>query len=232
MFFNDKAKKIHTFFFHFLFFVDSGGGGGGIRRIQRVSDVNAMGYSAPQQNSFAPNTFPAENTGAAYNYTDPINMNQNQTFAPNYSNQAPNQPYYDPYTAAPQQQYGQQAPQQPSQQPPNAGPAIFNPNAPNPRSTFPSQFAMLQQPMVQDMALQYGQKLADQGKQLVETQFEKYVPVTRLKYYFAVDNNYVVRKMLLLLFPFTHRVSVDMYNGNSKSFNQILCLSSGLVFEV
>ncbi len=70
------------------------------------------------------------------------------------------------------------------------------------------QFAMLQQPMVQDMAMQYGQKLADHGKQLVESQFEKYVPVTRLKYYFAVDNKYVVNKLRLLFFPFTHSVSI------------------------
>lgn len=66
---------------------------------------------------------------------------------------------------------------------------------------------MLDQPMVQGMALEYGQRLADQGKQLVETQFEKYIPVTRLKYYFAVDNNYVIKKIILILFPFTHRVS-------------------------
>lgn len=69
------------------------------------------------------------------------------------------------------------------------------------------QFAMFQQPIVQDMALQYGQKLADQGKQLVESNFEKYVPVTRLKYYFAVDNKYVINKLRLIFFPFTHKVS-------------------------
>lgn len=60
---------------------------------------------------------------------------------------------------------------------------------------------MFQQPIVQDMALQYGQRLADQGKE----QLEKYIPITRLKYYFAVDNKYVINKMRLLFFPFTHR---------------------------
>lgn len=192
---------------------------GGIRRIQRVSDVNAMGYPATQQsNAYVPNTFATETYSgsgsttttssignAAYNYGDQqntFNMNQNPAFAPNYANQPPSA---NPYYGNPTPQY--------VQQPPNAGaPSIFNP--PNPAAipppavpnTFPSQFSMLQQPMVQDMALQYGQRLADQGKQLVETQFEKYVPVTRLKYYFAVDNNYVVKKLILLLFPFTHRV--------------------------
>lgn len=61
--------------------------------------------------------------------------------------------------------------------------------------------------MVQDMAMQYGQKLADQGKELVNKEFEKYIPVTKLKYYFAVDNKYVINKLRLLFFPFTHRVS-------------------------
>lgn len=186
----------------------------GIRRIQRVSDVNAMGYTAPQQNAYAPNTFASEVAGAApapapaaYNYNDQINMNQNNAFAPNYSNAPTTNPYYDPYNNAnPPPQYGQQ-PQVPPQSA-SPGPAIFNPTAAaNPPNAFPNQFSVLQQPMVQDMALQYGQRLADQGKQLVESQFEKYVPVTRLKYYFAVDNNYVVRKLILLLFPFTHRVS-------------------------
>lgn len=75
---------------------------------------------------------------------------------------------------------------------------------------FP-QFAMFQQPIVQDMAMQYGQRLADQGKQLVENQFTKWVPVAKLKYYFSVDNNYVINKLRLLFFPFTHKVCKKVY---------------------
>lgn len=82
------------------------------------------------------------------------------------------------------------------------------PGPPGGPGGIPPQFAMFQQPIVQDMAMQYGQRLADQGKQLVENQFEKWVPVTRLKYYFAVDNKYVVNKMRLLFFPFIHKVSL------------------------
>lgn len=181
---------------------------GGIRRIQnkRVVDVNAMGYSAQQPNSYAPNTFATESGTAApaYNYNDP-----NQAFAaPNYSNPPTNQAYFDPYSNAAAPAYGQQPQQMPQpqlqQQPPNAGPSIFNPNAINSQSTF----SVLQQPMVQDMAMQYGQRLAAEGKQMVEKHIEKYVPVTYLKYYFAVDNNYVVKKLMLILFPIMHRVSV------------------------
>lgn len=75
----------------------------------------------------------------------------------------------------------------------------------NQMGSFTQQFSMLQQPMVQDMALQYGQKLADQGKDLVNKEFEKYVSITKLKYYFAVDNRYVMSKLRLLFFPFAHR---------------------------
>lgn len=41
----------------------------------------------------------------------------------------------------------------------------------------------------------------------MKNEFERYVPVSRLKYYFAVDTKYVVSKLGLLLFPFTHAVS-------------------------
>lgn len=104
--------------------------------------------------------------------------------------QAQQQPMHQPNHHQPPgpRQGFQPAPQQP-QGPPMGGPQL------------PGQFAMFQQPIVQDMALQYGQRLADQGKE----QLEKYIPITRLKYYFAVDNKYVINKIRLLFFPFTHR---------------------------
>lgn len=192
----------------------------GVRRIQRVSDVNAMGYAAPvpvpapapasapvpAQAPFVPNTFAVDaNAANAFNYSSQPSQPYPSTTP------QPQEPanYYDPYktpTSFPQAQ-----PQYP---PMPSGPAIFDPNVGNaPQNTFATQFSMLQQPMVQDMALQYGQRLADHGKQLVETHIEKYVPVTRLKYYFAVDNNYVVRKLVLLLFPFTHKVSIRIVHA-------------------
>lgn len=68
-------------------------------------------------------------------------------------------------------------------------------------SQFGSQ--ILAQPVVADMALQYGNSLVGSGTQ----SFKKYVPVTALKYYFAVDTDYVVSKIALLFFPFTHKVN-------------------------
>jgi len=67
------------------------------------------------------------------------------------------------------------------------------------------QFAtnLLAQPVVTNMAMQYGNALVGTGKQ----HFEKYVPVTALKYYFAVNTDYVFAKLMLLFFPFMHKVS-------------------------
>lgn len=86
------------------------------------------------------------------------------------------------------------------------------PGNPQMGSGFSQQFSMLQQPMVQDMAFQYGQKLADQGKELVNKELEKYISVTKLKYYFAVDNRYVLNKLRLIFFPFVHRDWSNKYD--------------------
>lgn len=63
---------------------------------------------------------------------------------------------------------------------------------------------ILHDPMVASMAMNYGQVLVGQGKDLVDKKLEKYVSVSKLKYYFAVDTSYVARKLGLLFFPFTH----------------------------
>lgn len=81
----------------------------------------------------------------------------------------------------------------------------MNSQDPNQQGFGQQQFAMFQQPIVQDMAMEYGQKAFDQGKEMVNKEFEKYIPVTKLKYYFAVDNRYVMNKLRLLFFPFAHK---------------------------
>lgn len=55
--------------------------------------------------------------------------------------------------------------------------------------------------------MQYGNQLAAQGREVVERELEKYVPISNLRYYFAVDTRYVLKKLLLIVFPFTHKVS-------------------------
>lgn len=65
---------------------------------------------------------------------------------------------------------------------------------------------MIQDPMVANMAMQYGQTLANQGREYMDKKFEKYVSTSQIKYYFAVDTQYVMKKLKLLFFPYTHSV--------------------------
>lgn len=169
---------------------------GGPKKPKRVSDVNAMGTPAPMAQF---NTFEQA--------APPQPMMNNMGYgAPNPAGQ------FDAYGQA-YNQYGNY-PNVPQQQPaPQLAGGMGQPNAGGPQQAgavpggpgpgYPGQFSVFQQPIVQDMALQYGQKLADQGKELVHSHFEKYIPVTKLKYYFAVDNKYVVNKLRLIFFPFT-----------------------------
>lgn len=158
-----------------------------------------MGVPVPAANPFIANQFDGQpqqqpQFGAGSPHIDPIYMNppvqQQYDYNPNV--QAPQ--YGGGFVDFNQQPQQQQQPQQTflNNVPPQVG----------------GSFGVFQQPIVQDMAMQYGQKLADQGKQMVETHFEKYVPITRLKYYFAVDNKYVINKLRLLFFPFTHSVGI------------------------
>lgn len=166
---------------------------GGPKKPKRVSDVNAMGIPAPmtQFNTFDHTAASSMVNNMGYGAPN-LAVNQFDAYGTAYGNQ------YGHYPNLPQQQ-------PPAKmnipQPPNA--SVQQPGVVQGGSGYPGQFAMFQQPIVQDMALQYGQKLADQGKELVHSQFEKYIPVSKLKYYFAVDNKYVVNKLRLIFFPFT-----------------------------
>lgn len=152
-----------------------------------MSDVNALGGVA-QQPAPAYNPIPASTLSANYD-NNPTIQSPNNYYTPNTSPsnymQSPQAPNYNPqYATSPYDPQQQHQPQ-------------INPNQ--------IGFNMFQQPMVQDMAFQYGQKLADQGKELVNKELEKYVSVTKLKYYFAVDNKYVMNKLRLLFFPFAQK---------------------------
>ncbi|XP_064484281.1 protein YIF1B-B-like isoform X2 [Ornithodoros turicata] len=75
----------------------------------------------------------------------------------------------------------------------------------------PDQF--LKDPMAA-MAMQYGSQLAGQGQKMMNEKLEKYVSVSKLKYYFAVDTAYVCKKLALLLFPFSHTDWAVKYDQN------------------
>ncbi|KAG7297708.1 hypothetical protein JYU34_018425 [Plutella xylostella] len=104
------------------------------------------------------------------------------------------------------QGYGQGAP---------AGDFGFVPGFPQSPMAAAQIGSMLQQPVVQDMAFQYGNQLAQQGKEAVKRELDRYVPVSRLRYYFAVDTRYVLKKLLLIIFPFTHKEWMVKYDQDS-----------------
>ncbi|XP_071493908.1 protein YIF1B-B-like isoform X1 [Diadema antillarum] len=90
--------------------------------------------------------------------------------------------------------------------PPNQYMGPANPTQPG----FPGQ-QLINDPMA-SMAMQYGASLADQGKDVVEKQIDRFMSVSKLKYYFAVDTTYVAKKLLILLFPFSHTNWTIQYN--------------------
>ncbi|XP_008255467.1 protein YIF1B isoform X2 [Oryctolagus cuniculus] len=73
-----------------------------------------------------------------------------------------------------------------------------------PTAPASAQDAFLTDP-VSNMAMAYGSSLAAQGKELVDKNIDRFIPVTKLKYYFAVDTLYVGKKLGLLVFPYLHQ---------------------------
>lgn len=64
--------------------------------------------------------------------------------------------------------------------------------------------AFLAEP-VSTIAAAYGSSWASQGREMMDRNIDRFLPVGRLKYYFAVDTVYVGRKLGLLFFPFLHQ---------------------------
>ncbi|KAL4648889.1 protein YIF1A [Arapaima gigas] len=54
-------------------------------------------------------------------------------------------------------------------------------------------------------AVMYGSSLASQGKDMVNKEISRFMSVNKLKYFFTVDTKYVMRKLFLLMFPYTHQ---------------------------
>lgn len=163
------------------------------KKAKRVSDVNALGGSkiinqpslTPNQNFQGINNMQQSPANFYTPNTSPLNYaQQQQEYQPEFQNnfQYVSSNHHQQQQHQPMAQFDMsyQSQKQASGQP---------------------NFAMFQQPIVQDMAF----KLADQGKELVHKEFEKYVSVSKLKYYFAVDNRYVLNKLRLIFFPFAQR---------------------------
>ncbi|MEE6516972.1 hypothetical protein FKM82_026861 [Ascaphus truei] len=88
----------------------------------------------------------------------------------------------------------------------SAGPAAHGgeyTNHASPSLGIPAQ-VFLSDPM-SHMAMSYGSSLASQGKEMVDMNINRFIPMTKLKYYFAVDTVYVGKKIGLLVFPYMHQ---------------------------
>ncbi|KAK6621505.1 hypothetical protein RUM44_001312 [Polyplax serrata] len=146
-----------------------------------------------------------------YGSVPPLNNDsvyQNSNFGA-YPTAQPQDPFSGNVQYGPlqQQQHLQQPMQQPLQQP------LQQPMQPQegPGFTLPNQY--LSDPLVSAAAMTYGHFVGS-GKKYVDKEIEKYVPVSRLKYYFAVDTSYVYKKLGLIFFPFTHRDWSVKYSSN------------------
>lgn len=58
---------------------------------------------------------------------------------------------------------------------------------------------------VANVAMAYGTNIASQGKDMVNKELSRFVSVNKLKYFFTVDTRYVMKKLGLLVFPYTHQ---------------------------
>ncbi|XP_008952355.3 protein YIF1A isoform X3 [Pan paniscus] len=58
---------------------------------------------------------------------------------------------------------------------------------------------------VANVAMAYGSSIASHGKDMVHKELHRFVSVSKLKYFFAVDTAYVAKKLGLLVFPYTHQ---------------------------
>uniref|UniRef100_A0A671LLY3 Protein YIF1 n=1 Tax=Sinocyclocheilus anshuiensis TaxID=1608454 RepID=A0A671LLY3_9TELE len=108
--------------------------------------------------------------------------------------------------------------------PPSGGPLLFDdtssgPPPMNSQNYYSSEYNMAdasaggQDPGVGSLfadpvasaAMMYGSSLANQSKDIVNKEINRLMSVNKLKYFFAVDTKYVMKKLLLLMFPYTHQ---------------------------
>lgn len=83
-----------------------------------------------------------------------------------------------------------------------AGPRVGKSPARPEASGFPGQ-SILSDPM-SNLAMAYGSSLATQGREMVDKNLDRFIPISKLKYYFAVDTLYVGKKLGLVVFPYMH----------------------------
>ncbi|XP_043927925.1 protein YIF1B-A-like [Protopterus annectens] len=78
----------------------------------------------------------------------------------------------------------------------------------------PQNQTLFSDPM-SNLAVTYGTSLASHGKDIVDRNLDRFLPVSKLKYYFAVDTVYVGKKLALLVFPYMHQNWEVMYQQDT-----------------
>nr|XP_060614289.1 protein YIF1A [Anolis sagrei ordinatus] len=58
---------------------------------------------------------------------------------------------------------------------------------------------------VANVAMAYGTSIASQGKDIMHKEIHRFMSINNLKYFFAVDTTYVMKKLALLVFPYMHQ---------------------------
>ncbi|XP_062820962.1 protein YIF1A isoform X2 [Anolis carolinensis] len=58
---------------------------------------------------------------------------------------------------------------------------------------------------VANVAMAYGTSIASQGKDIMHKEIHRFMSINKLKYFFAVDTTYVMKKLALLVFPYMHQ---------------------------
>uniref|UniRef100_A0A914VK00 Protein YIF1 n=1 Tax=Plectus sambesii TaxID=2011161 RepID=A0A914VK00_9BILA len=181
------------------------------------SNLNNRGHNGKQPHHGA-QPYEQQSTGDDWNSWSSNNQssvypNLNQQQWGQYEQQGAYNPYTKTSTAGfdhSQPQYnanhGHQQPTDPYQQQIHQPDPYFNPLS-TLAGGIPQQ--LMSDPMM-NAARAYGEQFAGQQKEKIS----KYLSTYRLKYYFAVDNAYVGKKLGLLLFPFAHRDWSVKY-GNS-----------------
>lgn len=129
---------------------------------------------------------------------------------PNYSKRPPAQV---PFAAPVNNNFAQYLNQ--SSNPPPANTAYNNTPPPYGQYPYATQGSFNPNPFTEasiashpaaQLGLHFGNQALAAGQTLVNQNINRYFDLPSLKYYFNVDNLYVLKKVALVLFPFRHKV--------------------------
>lgn len=123
-----------------------------------------------------------------------------------FANQQPQQPQHHQQQQQHQQQFGNNSYQSQQQTNSNMQGGINNGN-------FNSIFT---DPAAQ-MGLQFSQTALNASQQYMQNNLQQFVSNEDIKYYFKVSNSYVLKKLMLILFPYRNKTWVRQLRSSSEN---------------